>query len=232
MAFLYDAFRLLGARPLRALWDLDIQGAHHVPRHTAAIVAANHLSVCDEYFLMSAVPRRMTFWAKEEYFGGTGASGAGMRALMRGLGAIPVQRAGGREALTALTAALPVLAGGGLVCIYPEGTRSPDGRLYRGRTGAAHLAIAAGVPVVPVGITGTDLVQPVGRRLPAWRRGAVSIRFGAPLTPPAPDAAGSALRTALGFTATVMDAVRELSGLPYVGTFAPPRARTASVTGV
>lgn len=227
MAYLYDTFRLLGSRPLRALWDLDISGAHHVPRRTGAIVAANHLSVCDEYFLMSAVPRRMTFWAKEDYFTGTGASGAGMRLLMRGLGAIPVQRAGGREALAALAAALPVLRGGGLVCVYPEGTRSPDGRLYRGRTGVAHLAMAAGVPVVPVGITGTDRVQPIGRRLPAWERGAVSIRFGAPLPPP-PAPEGSPLRTAREFTAAVMDAVQELSGLPYVGTFAPPRARTAA----
>src|SRR4029077_17215084 len=116
--------------------------------------------------LGAVVPRHIAFWAKAEYFNGTGVRGWAFKTLMNGLGAIEVNREGGRAALTALDAAIPALRSGDLVGVYPEGTRSPDGRLYRGRTGAARLALLAGVPVIPVGVIGTEKIQPIGSRFP------------------------------------------------------------------
>ena len=102
------------------------------------------------------MPRHLAFWAKSEYFDGTGVGGWLTRNLIEGLGAIRVERGGGRAALTAFDGAIPVLKAGDMVAVYPEGTRSPDGRLYRGRTGVARLAVAAGVPIIPVGVLGTE----------------------------------------------------------------------------
>jgi len=110
----------------------------------------------DSLFSGAVVPRHIAFWAKAEYFVGKGVGGMLIKALMHGLGAIKVERRGGRAALTAFDGAVPVLQGGDMVAVYPEGTRSPDGRLYRGRTGIARLAVAAGVPIIPVGMLGTS----------------------------------------------------------------------------
>src|SRR4029077_4331443 len=130
--------------------------------------------------LGAVVPRHIAFWAKAEYFNGTGVRGWFMKSLMNGLGAIEVNREGGRAALTALDAAIPALKSGDLVGVYPEGTRSPDGRLYRGRTGAARLALLAGVPVIAVGVVGTDKVQPIGVHVPRLGH-KVTITFGKPI---------------------------------------------------
>src|SRR5215467_14792286 len=161
-----------------------VEGADNVPASGGVILASNHRSVADQLFLGSVMRRQVHFWAKEEYFHLPGIKGRLMSELMHGLGTIPVHREGGRQALHALDAAVPVLKGGALVGIFPEGTRSLDGKLHRGRTGVARLAMEAGVPVVPVGMIGTEHVQPKGHTFP--RLGAifnadVTIRFGKPL---------------------------------------------------
>ncbi len=129
MPLLYDLTKLTIRTTLRLGWRPRVEGLEHLPRHGGAILAGNHLSVADELFLVSAAPRHVTFWAKAEYFAGRGPGGWLNRRIVAGMGAIPVDRADGRAALRALDAAVPVLRAGGLVAVYPEGTRSPDGRL-------------------------------------------------------------------------------------------------------
>jgi 1-acyl-sn-glycerol-3-phosphate acyltransferase len=202
------AYRTVGTG-LRVFWRLSVDGLHHVPVTGGAILAGNHLSVADEYFLAAVVPRHVAFWAKAEYFAGrvTGP-------VVTGLGAIPVHRGGGRAALAAFDAAVPVLRSGGLVAVYPEGTRSPDGRLYRGRTGVVRLAHRAGVPIVPVGVRGTDRVQPVGARFPRPHR--VALAFGEPL-----EVTVDGPADVRAHTDELMDRVRRLTGQEYVPSYAP-----------
>jgi 1-acyl-sn-glycerol-3-phosphate acyltransferase len=196
-----------------------VEGLEHVPPSGGAILAGNHLSVADEYLLGAVVPRHIAFWAKADYFTGTGLKGRATAALMKGLGAIQVNREGGRAALRALDAAIPALRAGDLVGVYPEGTRSPDGRLYRGRTGVARLALLAEVPVIPVGVTGTDKVQPIGTLVP--RLGAkVGIRFGKSMDFTGRPIDSSSLRA---ITDEVMRAIQALTGQEYVGRYSPRR---------
>lgn len=164
---------------LRRRWRPTVTGLDHLPTTAGAILAANHLSVADQLFLGTVTPRHIAFWAKAEYFRSANLSGRLTRGVVTAMGAIAVERGGGRAALTAFDAAVPVLCAGGLVAVFPEGTRSPDGRLYRGRTGVVRLAHQAGVPIVPVGIRGTDQVRPPGARLP--RRHPISITFAPPI---------------------------------------------------
>lgn len=205
---------------LRLAWRPTVEGLENVPRTGGAIFAGNHLSVADELFLGAVVPRHLAFWAKSEYFDGTGLRGWFNRAVMHGLGAIRVERRGGRGALTAFDAAIPVLRAGDLVAVYPEGTRSPDGRLYRGRTGVVRLALAAGVPVIPVGMIGTDVVQPIGARMPRLGAGKITVRFGEPLHFAGRPDDRSSLRA---MTDEVMAAIQKLTGQEYVPRYAPPR---------
>ncbi|MCA2213509.1 lysophospholipid acyltransferase family protein [Jidongwangia harbinensis] len=204
---------------LRRCWRPAVHGLEHVPRTGAAILAGNHLSVADELFLAAVVPRHVAFWAKAEYFSGRGVRGRFTHALVTGLGAIKVERGGGRAALTAFDAAIPVLGGGGLIALYPEGTRSPDGRLYRGRTGMVRLAQRAEVPIIPVGVLGTDRVLPIDARVP--RPGRVTVRFGEPV-PVAGRIDGPADIRAV--TDEVMARIRALTGQQYVPQYAPRRA--------
>jgi 1-acyl-sn-glycerol-3-phosphate acyltransferase len=202
-------------------WRPHVEGLEHIPATGGAVFAGNHVSVADELFLGSVVPRHLAFWAKAEYFAGKGVGGFLTKKMMEGLGAIKVERAGGRAALTAFDGAIPVLKAGDMVAVYPEGTRSPDGRLYRGRTGAARLAVAAGVPIIPVGMIGTERVQPIGQPYPklvGW--GKVIIKFGKPI-----ETAGRADdRTSLrALTDEVMMEIQKLTGQEYVPRYAPPR---------
>jgi 1-acyl-sn-glycerol-3-phosphate acyltransferase len=201
-------------------WRPHVEGLEHIPATGGAIFAGNHLSVADELFLGSVVPRHIAFWAKAEYFRGGGIGGSITKFVLEGLGAIKVERGGGRAALAAFDGAIPVLKAGDMVAVYPEGTRSPDGRLYRGRTGVARLAVGAGVPIIPVGMLGTEKVQPIGQRLPRMGKGKVTIRFGQPI-----DTAGrSDDRTALrALTDEVMAEIQKLTGQEYVPRYAPPR---------
>ncbi len=137
----------------RAVWRPTVTGLEHVPETGGVLLASNHLSFVDSVVIPCVVPRKVAFLAKSDYFTGTGLKGAAQRAWFEGLGMLPVDRDDRKAAIASLDTALAVLGRGEAFGIYPEGTRSRDGRLYRGRTGVAHLALTAGVPVVPVGLT-------------------------------------------------------------------------------
>ena len=166
--------------PLRLLWWPWTEGKQHVPAEGGAILASNHISFSDSIFLPLLLPRRVTFLAKSEYFTGTGIKGALVRWFFKGVGQVPIDRSGGRASEAAILTGVQILRDGKLLGIYPEGTRSPDGRLYRGRTGVARMAIDAQVPVVPVAMINTFWIQPTGKVLPRLGR-RVGVRFGAPI---------------------------------------------------
>ncbi|MDL4774562.1 MULTISPECIES: lysophospholipid acyltransferase family protein [Thermomonosporaceae] len=201
-----------------------IEGLEHLPRSGPVILAANHLAVCDSFLLPLMVPRQVFFLGKNEYFTQPGIRGRVQAAFFRGVGAIAVDRSGGRAALAAMDASAEVLERGQVFAIHPEGTRSPDGRLYRGRTGVARLALRTGAPVVPAAIEGTDRVQPPGRTVP--RPGRLSVRIGAPmdfLSLRAKPGERTTQATARKATDQIMHAIQELSGQQYVDSYAPRR---------
>ncbi|MBB2943008.1 1-acyl-sn-glycerol-3-phosphate acyltransferase [Actinoplanes lutulentus] len=203
---------------LRRVWRPQVAGLEHIPAG-GAILCPNHQTVGDQLFLGVTVPRHIAFWAKAEYFRATGPRGWLTRHAVTGMGAIPVERAGGRAVLSAFDAAVPILRAGGLVAVFPEGTRSPDGRLYRGRTGAVRLAAQAGVPIVPVGILGTREARPADILRP--KRRPISITFG-----PALDVAGRAQtpREARARTDELMATIQAMTGQEYVPAYAPSSA--------
>lgn len=215
---LYALSKLTIGSVLRLCWRPSVHGFEQVPRTGGAILAGNHLSVADELFLAAVIPRHIAFWAKAEYFSGQGLRGRLSRATVNGMGAIRVERGGGRAALAAFDAAIPVLRAGGLVAVYPEGTRSPDGRLYRGRTGVIRLARQAGVPIIPVGVLGTDKVQPINARFPRLNK--VTFRFGEPMEVADRIDGPAAIRA---MTDEVMAQIQTLTGQQYVPQYAPRR---------
>lgn len=164
---------------LRTLFRPWVKGLDNVPADGPAIIASNHLSFSDSIFMPLMVPRPVIFLAKSEYFTGTGLKGRLTALFFRLTNQLPMDRSGGAASAASLEAGMDVLTHGGLLGIYPEGTRSPDGRLYRGKVGVARLALQARVPVIPVAMIGTDKVQPIGKRLPSIRR--IGMIFGAPL---------------------------------------------------
>jgi 1-acyl-sn-glycerol-3-phosphate acyltransferase len=221
LPLLYSIGKVTVGKAMILGWKPHVEGLENIPLTGGAIFAGNHLSVADELFLGSVVPRHIAFWAKSDYFVGTGVGGFFLRNLMHGLGAIRVERGGGRAALTAFDGAIPVLKSGDMVAVYPEGTRSPDGRLYRGRTGAARLAVGAGVPIIPVGVLGTEKIQPIGQPYPKLvGRGKVTVKFGKPI-----ETAGRADdRTSLrALTDEVMAEIQKLTGQEYVPRYAPAK---------
>ncbi len=217
----YRMSRVLAGPFLRLLWRPQVTGLEHVPTTGGAILASNHLSVVDSIFLPLMLDRPLTFAAKSEYFTGTGLTQRVTGAYMRATKQLSVDRASSRAAQDMLEAALGLLRGGQLFGIYPEGTRSPDGRLYRGRTGVAWLALNSGVPVIPVAMIGTDRILPPGRAVPRVRQ--VGIRIGKPLTFEAyreEKAQGKARRAV---TDQVIQAIQDLSGQEYVPVYASVR---------
>lgn len=164
---------------LRVLFRPWVRGIENIPASGAAILASNHLSFSDSIFLPLMLRRPVTFLAKSEYFTGKGVKGALTRWFFKSTGQLPIDRSGGKASEASLNTGLGVLGEGNLLGIYPEGTRSPDGRLYRGRTGIARMVLEAKVPVIPVAMIDTEKVQPIGQRLPKIRR--VGIVIGAPL---------------------------------------------------
>ncbi|MEV6301024.1 lysophospholipid acyltransferase family protein [Actinoplanes sp. NPDC051861] len=164
---------------LRLLFRPKVEGLGNVPRSGPVILACNHLSFSDSIFTPLIMKRKVTFVAKAEYFTGKGIKGWFSRMFFTGAGTIPVDRSGGEAAQAALDTLLRVLREGNIAGIYPEGTRSPDGRLYRGKTGVARLALESGAPVVPVALLNTDEIQPTGTLVPTVKR--VRIRVGRPL---------------------------------------------------
>ncbi|MGC5291038.1 lysophospholipid acyltransferase family protein [Micromonospora sp. DT231] len=220
MPLLYTIGKLAVGPTLRLAFRPTVEGLENVPKSGGAIFAGNHLSVADELFLGTVVPRHLAFWAKSEYFKGAGVKGAISKFVLTGLGAIPVERGGGRAALSAFDAAIPVLKNGDLVVVYPEGTRSPDGRLYRGRTGTVRLATSTGVPIIPVGMIGTDKAQPIGARVPRPGAAEIIIRFGKPIDLTGRPTDRTSLRQ---MTDEMMNEIQKLTGQEYVPRYAPPR---------
>lgn len=171
--------RSSSGRSSRLLFRPWVEGEENIPEEGAAIFASNHLSFSDSIFLPLVVSRRVTFLAKSDYFTGRGIKGRLTAAFFKGVGRLPVDRSGGKASNAALTSGLKVLRRGDLLGIYPEGTRSPDGRLYRGRTGVARMALEGKVTVIPVAMIGTDKAQPTGKVIPRIMR--VGVRVGKPL---------------------------------------------------
>jgi len=198
-------------RPLAGLvYRPRVEGKDNVPRTGPVIFASNHLSFIDSIAIPVAAPRPVHFLAKSSYFEGTGFSGALSRTFFESIGAIPVRRGAGQAALDALDQQRKLLEEGLAVALYPEGTRSTDGRLYKGRTGVAFLALQTGAPVVPVGLIGTDRVMPKGAKMPSLRE-RITVKFGEPIddSPHGPASSGKARRLA---TDQIMAAIHALSG--------------------
>lgn len=194
----------------RLIYRPRVEGRANVPKTGPVIFASNHLSFIDSIAIPVAAPRPVHFLAKSSYFEGSGFSGWISREFFTAIGAIPVQRGAGQAALDALDQQRALLEEGRAVALYPEGTRSLDGRLYKGRTGVAFLALQTGAPVVPVGLIGTDDVMPVGAKLPSITH-RISVKFGEPLelSHHGPATSGKARRFA---TDEIMAAIHALSG--------------------
>ena len=208
MIYLISRFVL---RPLFfLLFRPHVVGRENVPAEGAFILASNHLSFIDSMAIPLMSPRRVGYLAKAEYFTGSGIRGWLTKTWFTALGALPVERQTHRAAQEALDTAMSVLRTGGGFGIYPEGTRSRDGRLARGKTGVAWLALTADCPVVPVGIIGTDLIQPVGARWPRLHR--FTVHCGEPLTFPEYRGKAGNNRARREVTDRIMSAIAELSG--------------------
>src|SRR5450759_3691223 len=218
---LYTLTRNVLGPVARLVYRPVVEGRENIPPTGPLVLASNHLSFVDSIVIPLVAPRRVVFLAKAEYFTGHGIRGALTRSFFTAVGAVPIQRGTAGAAQEALDSALEILNDGLAFGIYPEGTRSRDGRLYRGRTGVAWLALTAGCPVVPVGLSGTQDIQPVGSRFPRIRK--ITIRFGKPLDFSHLQGAkpGPARREA---TDTIMAAIQELSGQDYVGHYNRRRA--------
>jgi 1-acyl-sn-glycerol-3-phosphate acyltransferase len=195
-----------------------VEGVENIPDDGPAILASNHLSFSDSFFMPLMVPRRVTFLAKIDYFTGRGLKGRLTAGFFKGVGQLPVDRSGGRASEAALRTGLKVLGKGELLGIYPEGTRSPDGRLYRGKTGVARMALEARVPVVPVAMIGTEKIQPPGRKIP--KLGRVGVRFGAPLDFSRYEGLEGDRFVLRSVTDEIMYELMDLSGQEYVDIYA------------
>jgi 1-acyl-sn-glycerol-3-phosphate acyltransferase len=215
---LYRALEITLGPTMRAVYRPLITGTEHIPKTGALILASNHISFADEIFTPLAAGRRISYFAKAEYFTGTGVKGRLTAALFHGLGQVPVERGDPRSAAAVVDIGVGLLRQGAALGIFPEGTRSPDGRLYKFRTGVARLALRSDAPVVPVGLVGTREVQPPGERM--WHRAPVGVHFGTPMH--FGDRAGQerSSRVLREVTETVRAAVQELSGQEYVDGYA------------
>ncbi|MEU7794467.1 lysophospholipid acyltransferase family protein [Micromonospora tulbaghiae] len=210
---------------LRLIFRPQVEGLEHVPETGPVILASNHLSFSDSIFTPLIVKRKVTFIAKAEYFTGKGLKGRLTKMFFVGSGTIPVDRSGGRAARAALDTQLSVLRAGGIAGIYPEGTRSPDGRLYRGKTGVARLALESGAPVVPMAMLNSDTIQPTGQIVP--NLGRVRIRFGPPLDFSRYAGMAGDRFVERAVTDEIMYELMELSGREYVDTYAQ-KAKSAA----
>ena len=233
----YWVLKALLTPVLRFLFRVRVEGLEHLPAEGGAILASNHLSFSDSVFLPLVLRRRVTFVAKAEYFEDPKTAW-----IFRALGQIPIKREGGSASGRALESAAEVLQAGDLFGIYPEGTRSPDGRLYKGHTGIARLALDNRVPVLPVAMIGTREAQPIGQAQPRFFM-PITIRIGKPMTFPHLYDNSSNPRVYREVTDAIMFELRELSGQDYVPTYAkrkgaedggaaePARIHSASANG-
>lgn len=195
-----------------------VEGLENLPKDGPALLASNHLAVVDSFYLPLAAPRRIFFLAKSEYFTGTGLKGAFQRWFFTASGQIPIDRSGGSASADALLAGKRVVESGRLLCLYPEGTRSPDGRLYKGKTGLARMALETGVPVIPVAMIGTDRINPPGTVLP--RPTKLTLKFGAPLDFSRYEGMAGNRFIERAVTDEIMYALMRLSGQQYVDIYA------------
>lgn len=206
-----------------------VKGLDNIPTHGPAILASNHLSFSDSIFIPVVVPRQVRFLAKSDYWKGRGLRGTVNRWFFDLSGQIPMDRSGGRASSASLNAGLQALQDGHLLGIYPEGTRSPDGRLHRGKLGVAKLALEARVPVVPMALIGTDKVQPVGKTIPRVRR--VGLIIGEPLTFDSYFDNAKDRFAQRAATDAIMSQIMRLSGQEYVDRYATEVKRKLAQQG-
>ncbi|MCW2899535.1 MAG: 1-acyl-sn-glycerol-3-phosphate acyltransferase [Streptosporangiaceae bacterium] len=215
---MFETFiRRVVAPILRLLFRSRVEGVENVPAHGPLIVASNHLSFIDSFIIPLAIPRPVTFIAKASYFEGKGVKGRFVRWFMSSLGHVPVQRGAQRAAMGSLEQAVDIVRAGGAFAIYPEGTRSEDGRLYRGRTGVGWLVLASGAKVLPIGLEDTDRIQPVGA---SWPRLGVraTVRIGATMDfSRYRDLPAAKARRAI--TDEIVGTIQKLSGQEYTGVY-------------
>jgi 1-acyl-sn-glycerol-3-phosphate acyltransferase len=207
---------------LMILFRPKVKGLRHVPASGPLIIASNHLSFSDSIFMPLVVPRKVTFLAKSEYFTSPGPKGLLKKLTFIALGQVPVDRSGGRRSEAALITGLKVLAEGKCLGIYPEGTRSPDGRLYKGRTGIARLAIESGAPIIPVAMFNTEKIQPTGTVVPKVMR--VKMIFGEPMYF---DGDSTDLQYLRVVTDQIMSKIQKMSGQEFVDTYATKAKKSA-----
>jgi 1-acyl-sn-glycerol-3-phosphate acyltransferase len=203
---------------LKLLWPTKVVGAENIPETGGVILAGNHLAVADSFFMPIRVKRMVTFPAKSEYFTEKGIKGRFKKWFFTGVGQFPIDRSGGNAAQDALNTAIRLVREGRLLGIYPEGTRSPDGRLYKGKTGVARIALDSGGLVVPVAMIGTDKVNPIGSKM--WWPRRLEIRFGKPLDFSRYEGLSGDRFIERSITDEIMYALMELSGQEYVDIYA------------
>ena len=203
---------------LRVVFRPQVEGADNVPAEGPAILASNHLSYADWLFMPLTLPRRVTFVAKAEYFTSPGVKGWFQRKFFSGAGQVPIDRGGASAAEGALSSARRILDEGELFGIYPEGTRSHDGRLYRGKTGVARLALETKAPVIPVAVLRTDVVAPPGKRFGTFTR--PGVRFGKPLDFSRYEGMENDRYILRSITDEIMYEIMRLSGQEYVDMYA------------
>jgi len=211
----YQALKSFLIPILTLLFRPKVTGLRNVPQSGPVIIASNHLSFSDSIFMPLVVPRKVTFLAKSEYFTSPGIKGFIKKMTFIALGQVPVDRSGGRRSEAALLTGLDLLAGGACMGIYPEGTRSPDGKLYKGRTGIARMAIESGAAIIPVAMFNTAEIQPTGQVVPKVRR--VEMIFGEPLYYKGDT---SDLKLLREITDEIMSKIQEISGQEYVDMYA------------
>jgi 1-acyl-sn-glycerol-3-phosphate acyltransferase len=216
---LYWVFKYVAFAPLcRLLFRPSVSGAGNIPKSGGAILVSNHISAGDTFLLPAMIRRRLTFPAKMELFQGRGVSGRVLTWFLKAVGQLPMDRSGGRASASSMEGVVGVLRSGELLGIYPEGTRSPDGRLYKGKTGAARLVLQARVPVIPVAMINTELVRSRFLKIPTMRH--PKIRIGEPMDFSAYAEAGNDRNVLRWVTDEIMNAVMQLSSQEYVDVYA------------
>jgi 1-acyl-sn-glycerol-3-phosphate acyltransferase len=221
----YGTLRAFLTPFLMILFRPKVKGLRNVPASGPLIIASNHLSFSDSIFMPLVVPRKVTFLAKSEYFTSPGPKGLLKKLTFIALGQVPVDRSGGRRSEAALITGLQVLSEGKCLGIYPEGTRSPDGRLYKGRTGIARLAIESGAPIIPVAMFNTEKIQPTGQVIPNIQR--VGMTFGEPMYF---DGDSTDLQHLRDVTDQIMNAIHAMSGQEYIDIYAPKKPKLGEIT--
>src|ERR1044071_7683615 len=203
---------------LKLFFRPEVEGGENIPPKGGALLASNHLAVADSFFLPLMLSRRVTFPAKLEYFTQPGVKGKFKKWFFTGMGQIPIDRSGGAAAQAALDTGIRLLREGHLLGIYPEGTRSPDGRLYKGKTGLARMVLESRVPVVPVAMFGTDKANPIGSKM--WRPHKIRIKIGKPMDFSRYEGLSGDRFVERSITDEIMYALMELSGQEYVDIYA------------